>query len=819
MKTHARVVVIGGGAVGVSTLYHLARKGWSDVVLVERAELTAGSTWHAAGLLPLFNMSYTVGQLHKYSVDLYKRLPAETGQEVSFHVSGNLRLATCRERMDEYYKYCGTANTIGVPFQVIGPKDVKELWPLVNLGDGEATANIVGALYHPDDGHIAPADLTMALRKGARNAGAEIYEHTEMIAAARTPGGEWKLSTTQGEIICEHVVCATGNYARQVGRTFGINVPAIPVEHQYIVYDESPELKQYRARGGRELAVLRESDQSYYLREERLGWILGPYEAGAPARFADGVPDWFGKSLFEGQLERLLPHVEAAQRRVPALENCGIKDIVNGPISYTPDGSPLVGPAWGVRNLWLNEGHSFGITAAGGSGWQLAEWIVEGEPGIDMLAVDPRRFGSYTSKRYVIAKNEETYRDVFTIHFPDEERPDARPAKTSPVYDRLARMGAVFGQRYGWERANWFAPAGVERRDQWSFRRSNYFVHVGNECRLMRERVGVIDLTPFTKHEVRGPGAEAWLDGLVANKVPTRTGRIALCHALTRRGGIRSEFTITKLGEQHYYVVSAGAAERYDGDYLRRMLPVDGSVTLEHITTSRGCFVVAGPRSRELLAKLTDAPLDNAAFPWLTSQVIEVGLAPGVYALRVNFVGALGWELHFPIEYAHHLFDAIFAAGAGYGVGMVGMRAMESLRMEKSYRMWGSDMTRDYTPLESSLDRFVRMNKGPFIGREALELQLAAGVPQRFITLEAHDVGDADPLGNEPLFDAGGTMIGRATSGYYGHTLEKSLAIGYVKPEFATPGTALAIEIMGERKRATVLVESPYDPDNNDLRA
>ena len=823
MKTHARVVVIGGGVVGVSTLYHLALKGWSDVVLLERAELTAGSTWHAAGLLPLFNMSYTVGQLHKYSVDLYKRLPAETGQDVSFHVTGNLRLATCRDRMDEYQKYCGTANTIGVPFQVISPNEVRELWPLIDLGDGVDTPKIIGALYHPDDGHIAPADLTMALRKGARNRGAEIHEQTEVTAVARRPSGEWLVTTNKGEIVAEHVVCATGNYARQTGRLFGINVPSIPVEHQYIVYDESPELKAYRQIGGRELAVLRESDKSYYLREERMGWILGPYEAGAPARFADGVPDWFGKSLFEGDLDRLLPHVEAAQRRVPSLAACGIKDIVNGPIAYTPDGSPLIGPAWGARNLWLNEGHSFGITAAGGSGWQLAEWIVEGEPGIDMAAVDPRRYGPYTSKRYVVAKNEETYRNVFVIHYPDEERHDARPAKTSPIYDKLARMGAVFGQRYGWERANWFAPAGVLAADRWSFRRSNYFAHVGVEALRMRKDVGVIDLSPFTKFEVSGPGSEAWLDGLVANKVPTKVGRIALCHALTRRGGIRSEFTITKLGEERFYVVSAGAAERYDSDYLQDRLPPGGTpgvnISLRNITTSRGCFVVAGPKSRDVLAKLCDVSLDTAAFPWLTGRIAEVGLATDVYLLRVNFVGALGWELHFPIEFAHHLFDAIFAAGADFDIGMAGMRAMESLRMEKSYRMWGSDLTPDYTPYEAGLDRFVRLNKGDFIGKAALERQLAAGVPNRFVTLEVHDVVDADPLGNEPLYDTAGALVGRATSGYYGHALGKSLALGYVGSAHAAVGTELVIEILGERRRATVLVDSPYDPENKDLRA
>jgi len=819
LKSHARAVVIGGGVVGVSTLYHLTKKGWSDVVLLERSELTAGSTWHAAGLLPLFNMSYTVGQLHKYSVDLYKRLQAETGQDVSFRVTGNLRLATCRERMDEYHKYCGTANTIGVPFRVIGPGEVKELWPLIELGGTSETPAIIGALYHPDDGHIAPADLTTALRKGARAGGAEIHEHTEVTALERTAAGEWRVHTDKGDILAEHVVFATGNYARQTGRMVGLEIPSIPVEHQYIVYDVSPELQAYRKAGGRELAVLRESDKSYYLREERMGWILGPYERGAPARFADGVPEWFGKSLFEGDLERLLPHVEAAQRRVPALEHCGIKDIINGPIAYTPDGSPLVGPAWNVRNLWLNEGHSFGITAAGGSGWQLAEWIVEGEPGIDMLPVDPRRFGAYAGRNYLIAKNEEAYREVFTIHFPDEERAAARPAKTSPVYDRLDRMGAVWGQRYGWERANWFAPPGVERKDRWSFRRSNYFQHVGNEVRRMRGAVGVIDLTPFTKHEVSGAGAEAWLNHLVANRVPTRTGRMALTHALTMRGGIRSEFTITRLGPERFYVVSAGAAERYDSDFLVKHLPADGSVRLTNITSARGCFVVGGPASRELLCELTPAKLDNASFPWLTGQVIDVGLASDVYALRVNFVGVLGWELHFPIEYAHHLLGVLLATGEKYDIGMVGMRAMESMRMEKSYRMWGSDLTRDYSPLEASLDRFVRLDKGDFIGREALQRQQAQGVPHRFATLEVHDVVDADPLGNEPLFLPGGAMIGRSTSGYYGHTLGKSLAIGYVRPDCAAVGTALEIEILGERRRATVLCDSPYDPDNRDLRA
>ena len=551
MKDKARVVVIGGGVVGVSTLYHLARAGWSDIVLCERTELTAGSTWHAAGLLPLFNMSYTVGQIHKYSVDLYKSLEAETGQDVSFHVNGNLRLACNQERMDEYKKYCGTANTIGVPFRLITVEEIKSLWPPIN------EKGLVGALYHPDDGHIAPVDLTNALAKGARSYGAEIYQHTPVTGVTRTQSGEWRVATEKGEITCEHIVLATGNYARQSGKQFfGLDVPAVPVEHQYIVTDEHPVLVERHKNNEPELAVLRESDESYYMREERKGLILGPYEKGAPARFLDGVDAGFEKDLFPGDLDRLMPHVEAAIRRVPMFEEVGIKDIVNGPISYTPDGSPLVGPAWGVPNVWLNEGHSFGVTAAGGSGHFLSQWMINGEPPIDMMAVDPRRFGAYVDREYLKEKNEECYAHVFIIHYPDEERPAARPKKTTPIYDRLAKHGAVFGQRYGWERANWFAPQGTEAKDVWSFRRSNYFPHVGDESKALRERVGLIDLTPFTKYFISGAGAEAWLDSLVANRVPRKIGRMALCHALTDGGGVRSEFTITRIGEDSFYVVS-----------------------------------------------------------------------------------------------------------------------------------------------------------------------------------------------------------------------------------------------------------------------
>ncbi len=811
MDKHARVVVIGGGVVGVGTLYHLAKKGWSDVVLCERTELTAGSTWHAAGLLPLFNMSYAVGQLHKYSVDLYKSLEAETGQNVGFHVTGNLRLACTRDRMDEYRKYCGTANTIGVPFELITPSEVKQLWPLIN------PEGLIGALYHPDDGHIAPVDVTSAMAKGARDRGAKIYQQTEVLGLERTASGEWKVSTTKGNIVCEHVVCATGNYSQDISRLLGILIPSIPVQHQYIVTDVVPELQAYRDGGGKELAVLRESDASYYLREERMGYILGPYEKGAPAVFADGVPKTFEKDLFPGDLDRLMPHVEAAINRVPSFESAGIKDIVNGPIAYTPDGSPLIGPAWDLPNVWLNEGHSFGVTAAGGAGWQLAEWIVEGEPTIDLLAVDPRRYGDYARGPYLVAKNEEAYENVFTIHYPDEERPACRPTKTSPIHDRLDGLGAVWGQRYGWERPNWFAPDGVEAVDDWSFRRSAYFEHVGNEHNNIRNNVGIIDITSFSKFRVSGPGAQTYLDSLVARRLPKAMGRIQLCHVLTKYGGVRSEFTVTLNADGSFYLVSSGAAERFDFSFLKKHLPTDNSVHVENMTTSYATLVIAGPNSRQVLQKLTRTDLSSDAFPWLSAQDIFIGLAP-VRAMRVNFVGELGWELHHPIEYQRHIFEQLMDAGQELDIGQCGMRAMDSLRIEKSYRMWGQDLTREYTILEAGLGIFVHMNKGDFTGREALQSQLDEGVPQEFVTVAVQGVTDADPLGNEPLWD-GDKMIGRATAGTYGHYINTSLALGYVKTGYGKPGTKFEIEILGDRYNCVVVENSPHDPDNIRLKS
>ena len=811
MKTHARAVVIGGGVVGVSALYHLAHKGWGDeVVLVEKGELTSGSTWHAAGLLPLFNMSYSVGQLHKYSVNLYAELEVETGQAVGFKPVGNIRLAMNRERMDEYYQYAATARTIGVRVEFLTPQQVKALWPLC---DAEG---LVGALYHPEDGYVQPADLTQALAKGARAQGAQIYRRTKVQGIARTSSGEWRVQTDKGDILCEHVIAATGNYARQTGAMVGLDIPVLPVEHQYIVTEPHPELAARAQQGLPELGVLRESDGSWYLREENQGFILGPYEKDAPCCYVDGPAETAEYELFQEDLERLEPHIEAAMKRVPAFAECGIKQVYNGAIAYTPDGNPIVGPAWDLKNFWLSEGHSFGITAAGGAGWQLAEWIVEGEPTIDMLGVEPRRFGAYADRDYLLKKNEEAYAHVFIIHYPDEERPAARPLKTAPCYERMRQKGAVFGQKFGWERPNWFAAGGMKQEDHWSFRRSRWFEAVKREVLHVHAAAGLLDMTPFAKCRIAGPGAAAWLDWMLANRLPAKNGQLRLCHALNRRGGVHSEYTVCREAEDAFYLVSAAAWERLDHDYLHKFMPDDGAVRFDYLTDSLGVFVVAGPRARDLLQGLSDADFSNAAFPFLNAREVELAGVP-LKAMRVNYVGELGWELHHPIERQNELFDALFEAGASLDLQPFGIRAMDAMRLEKSYRMIGTELSIEYSAYESALDRFVFPDKGDFLGREALLASQARGPDYLLATLEVLEAEDADALGNNALI-VNGELIGRATSGGYGFRVDKSLALGMVRPERAAPGTRMEIDILGQRRPAVVVPESPFDPANERLR-
>lgn len=836
MKTHARAVVIGGGVVGVSTLYHLAKKGWSDSVLIERKELTSGSTWHAAGLLPLFNMSYSVGQIHKYSVKFYEELQEETGMNVGFSKVSNIRLARTKDRWDEYMYYAGIAETIGVRVNMLTPEQVKEIWPLCE------TDGLLGAIQHPDDGYIQPADLTQALAKGARDRGATIYRNTTVTAIEQLEDGHWKVTTDKGEIIAEHIISCTGSFARKTGEMVGINIPVIPVEHQYIVTEPHPAIQERRRQGLPEMGVLRESDSAWYMREEAGGLILGPYEVGAPVCYVDGPSDDSEYELFQEELDRLMPHIETAMVRVPAFGEVGIKKVYNGAIAYTPDGNPIVGPAPGLKNFWLNEGHSFGITAAGGAGWQLAEWIVDGEPTLDLMGVDPRRFGPYATEGYLIAKNEEAYANVFTMHYPDEERSAARPLKTTPVYDRLKKLGGVFGSVYGWERANWYAPEGYALREEdlgvgadvitshnhapalddgrivekWSFRRSNYFEHVGNEVKNVHQNVGVLDMSAFAKMEVSGPGARAWLDSILANAIPKKRGRIALTHLLTPNGGVKAEFTVYEWAPGRFYMVSAGGLEAHDHDVLRRLAPTDGSVVLQPITQKYGVLVLAGPKSRDLLKKLTRTSLENKDFPWLTGKQISVGVATA-HALRVNFVGELGWELHHPIEMQNYIFDRLMEAGAEFGIKPFGIRAMVSMSLEKSYRNMGRELSVEYNAYESGLDRFVRPEKS-FIGRDALVAYKEAGAKWVFSTLTVSGNTDVDARGSEAIFDENGVLAGRATSGGFGWRMGKSIALAMLKPEYAAVGTKLKIRILGTSYDAEVVQESPFDTDNALLR-
>ncbi len=835
MISQARVVIIGGGVVGVSTLYHLAKKGWTDVALVERKELTSGSTWHAAGLLPLFNMSYSVGQIHKYSVKLYDGLEAETNQPVGLSKVSNIRLASTQDRWDEFMYYAGVAETIGVNVNKLTPSEVKEIWPLCE------TDGLIGAIQHPEDGYVQPADLTQALAKGARDLGANIYRYTNVTSIKKQLNGEWLVQTDKGDITCEHIVSASGNFARKTGAMVGLDIPVIPVEHQYIVTEPHPKILERQSNGLPEMGVLRDADASWYMREENGGLILGPYEYGAPACYVDSPDADSEYELFQEDIDRLAPHIETAITRVPAFGEVGVKKVYNGAIAYTPDGSPIIGPAWDIPNFWINEGHSFGVTAAGGAGWQLAEWIVEGEPTIDMMGVDPRRFGPYASRGYLRQKNEEAYRNVFTVHYPDEERSAARPLKTTPCYERMKSLGAVFGSVYGWERPNWFVPKEYKLTDadlakpdvllkdnhspaledgriveKYSFRRSNYFNFVGDEAKHVHENVGILDMSAFAKFSVSGIGAEAWLENLVANRIPKKVGRVGLCHMLTKYGGVRSEFTIYKVDAERFYLVSAGAFERHDFDYLVQNLPQDGSVHLERITSQHGVLVLAGPKSRELLQNLTDTNLTNENFPWLTGQFINIGQAQA-HALRLNFVGELGWELHHPIEMQNTIFDLIMNAGQSLNIKPFGIRAMDSLRLEKSYRLIPRELSIEYSALESGLDRFVALQKEDFIGRAGLVEWQQKGFKWQFVTLEVQDITDTDARGSEPIyFD--GNLVGRATSGGFGWRINKSLALAMIQPDFAKVGTNLEIKILDKFYPATVIEESPYDQNNERLR-
>ena len=808
LKTSARAVVIGGGAVGCSTLYHLTRLGWTDVVLLERDELTAGSTWHAAGNCPNFSTSWCLLKLQQYSTRLYARLGEESGADLSYHRTGSIRLAHSADRVDEFHHVAAQARALGLQFELLSPAEIRARHPFLEL-DG-----IRAGLWDPDDGDIDPSQLTQALAGGARARGAAIYRHSPVTAIRALPRGGWRLETPAGAIEAEYVVNAAGYRGGEVAAMIGEYLPVATLSHQYLVTGEIPALA---ARGSARLPLVRDPDVSYYLRQERHGLLLGPYEAGARAHWQDGVPAEFAHQLFPDDLGRLEEYIAAACARVPILGGVGVKRVINGPIPYAPDGNPLMGPAAGTRGFFHCCAFTFGIVQAGGAGKTIAEWIVNGEPEWDVWPLDCRRYGDFADRRYALAKALETYQNEYGVGYPQEERPAGRPARTSPLYEQLVRRGAVFGARGGWERAVYFRQPGDPGGPDCSFRRPRWHRAVERECDAVAKGVALLDLTGFARFEVAGRGASAWLDHLIAGELP-REGRTTLAYACSPRGGIVMEATVTHLTEGRFLLLSAASAERHDEDWLRaRHSTLHGELAIANLTGRYGTLVVAGPRARELLARVTDADVSNAAFPWLSVRTLRIG-AVEVLALRVSYVGELGYELHVAMEHLAAVHARLVEAGAGLSLEPFGLYAVESLRLEKCYRSWKADLTSEYTPLTAGLERFVRLDKtASFVGREALRKLAAAGVPERFVPLvvEAR-AADAAPVS---IVYRGGQVAGLVTSGGYGYRLKQSIALAYLRADLTAPGTELEVEILGERCRARVGREPLYDPDNQRLRA
>lgn len=800
---HKRVVIIGGGMMGVGLLYHLAEEGWKDIILLEKGELTSGSTWHAAGQCPSFSGSYNVAKIHHYGNTLYPRLEAMTGQYTGWHGCGGIRLATTKEEVD-WFKYVhGFSRNIGFRMEVIGPDEIKRINPFLTL-DG-----VLAGAWTLDDGHVDPAGCCNALAIGAKKLGAEIRRGTLVTGIAPQANGSWMVSTEQGAYLAEHVVNAAGCYAREVGRMVGIDVPITNMEHQYVVTEAIPEFWQR----GTEIPVMRDPYTAGYYRQEQKGGLIGIYEHHDAREAWDhrgGFPEWRSSNeLFAGDLDRLSPWLERTMERMPIFATVGIKRVVNGAIPHTPDGSPLLGPAAGLKNFWMCCGASIGIAQGAGSGRSLAQWMVHGAADINMREFDPRRFGPWADQDYTRAKSFDDYHHMFVTHLPGEERMAARPRRRSSLHAKLAAKGAVHAEGAGWERPKWFSLDG--RQEQPGYRRNNVFDVVAAECKAVRERVGIIDLSSFAKFDVTGRDAPAFLDRILANRIPRKNGGIALAHLLTESGRIETEFTVTRLADDRFYLLSSLSAELRDLDFLTLHRRPGEGVAIRDVTEDLGVLVVAGPKSRDVLRGLTSADLSNVGFRWLTAREIELA-GVKLRALRVNYVGELGWELHLPMARMPKVYDAIWAAGRPHGIADFGLYTVNSLRLEKAYRGWGAELTNEITLIEADMARFVDFDKADFAGRAATLASREQGPSTRLVYLEV-DTVDGDLRGGEAVL-VEGACVGVVTSGAYGHATAKSLAFAYVLPAYAAPGRPLQVEILGERRMATILKNPAYDPSN-----
>lgn len=809
MKSEAKVLVIGGGITGVSTLYHLAKSGWTDVMLVEKLELTSGSTWHAAGNLPSFSTSLNIMKLQKNSIELYQQLAEQTGQSVGHHQTGSIRLAHTKERLDEFKRVAGLATLAGLPgVEVVDNERLKELHPFLD------TTGLLGGLWDPYDGHIDPTSVTNAMAQLARGYGATIVRHNPVTAITQLADKKWQVTTEQGVIHADIIVNAAGFRANEVAAMIGHQFPICSLEHQYLVTDNIPALVDR----SNHLPLLRDPDISYYLRQEGKGLILGPYEREPVAWAVDGVPATFGQELLQPELNRLEEIIGAAMEQVGIIGDGGIKTVVNGPIVYTPDGLPLLGPVHGYDNYFACAGFSFGITQGGGAGRYLAQWIIDGHPEVELWELDSRRFGSYANLSYTVTKSLELYANEYQLSCPNEYamRPACREVKTTPIYEILKHKNAVFGAYYGWERASWFAKSANAPVENFSYSRGNWDVAVRSECEAVQNRVGILDLSAFTKFEISGNDARSFLDRISPNQVPAECGDVALAHVLTPSGSVAWEFSMTLLESGAFYLMCPAACELLIEDWLRQRATKYADISIANITKDWGTLILAGPRAREVLAKLTDADLSNEAFPWFTGQEIQVVGAP-VRALRMNFVGELGWELHHPLQHQQALYEALVWAGEAHGIVDFGLRAMDSMRIEKGYQIWGRELTTEYSALAANLGYFIKTDKGDFEGRSAVLAEKEKPSTHRLVLMEVQ-AGPADALGSEPIFHQG-KLVGLTTSGAYGYRVNKSLAMGFIKRELASLDTELTITILGEECSAKVIRGCLYDPKGERLRS
>ncbi|MEM7439994.1 MAG: FAD-dependent oxidoreductase [Pseudomonadota bacterium] len=779
--TDAQVIIIGGGAMGVSLAYHLAKEAWQDVVLVEKNDLTHGSTWHAAGLCTHFAHNPTIQELRATSVRLYRDiLPNETGQSCGFHPSGAMRVTRNPDRMDEFAHVAGLSAFTGYPLELLTRERIAELHPLAQL-DG-----LIGGIYEPDDGHVDPTLAVTAMARVAAQNGVTFLRYNPVLGITRE--GHWRVQLKDREITARHLVNAAGTWGFEIGQMMGVNVPSVPVLHQYLVTDRIEEV----AARDTELPMIRDPEESWYVRQERDGLILGPYEKEAQVWSVDQVPLEFGADLMPPDLDRVEHIIEAAMARIPALAKGGVKSVINGPITFTPDANPLIGPAHGVPGAWLMTGSSMGVMEGGGAGWFLAHWMTHGAPPMDALAVDPRRFGQWADRDFRIAKAVECFGLQFSVHYPFEERPAGRGLRLSPLHDQLVARGAVMGAAYGWERPNWFADTvGAEATE--TFRKPDWFDAVAAECRAASERVALADLSVFAKFEVKGPGVQAFLAALGANQPPS-PGRIGLTHAITPAGGVGAEFTVARMAEDHAYLTSAAAAQEMDLDTLRTKAE-DHDVVVEDVSDKLAVIGVMGPRSRDLLRTLSEDPLGN----WLTVQQISLAGVP-VRALRVSYIGELGWELHMDAAFAAAVFDALWQAGQDLGVGLYGAYAANAMRLEKGYRAWGGDLTTERSLSEVGLSAFTSDPTPASWEMVLLEL----------------DCTGAFPFYSHAVFHAG-APVGVVTSAAFGHRTGKWLALAYLREKGLREG--LSVLVLQQEFAAHVLPQPPYDPNNDKLRS